>query len=114
MKEYEQVRGNLLDMLQELDERLEKITEDVKHDKQPLSKDFAEQATESENDEVLDSLGNQAREEISLVKQALQRIDQGQYGVCTVCGEPIRAERLEALPYSDKCINCAQKEASNG
>lgn len=114
MKEYEQVRANLLDMLEELDERLQKITDDVKHTDNPLSKDFAEQATETENDQVLDSLGNQAREEISQVKRALQRIDQGEYGICVVCGEPIRPERLEALPFSDKCIRCAEKEISNG
>ncbi|MGR9099073.1 MAG: TraR/DksA family transcriptional regulator [Gammaproteobacteria bacterium] len=110
MKEYDEIRKNLIDMLEELDDRLEKITEDVKHVDEPLSKDFAEQATETENDEVLDRLGNVTRGVMEKVKRAIARIDRGEYGYCVVCGEKIRRERLEILPYSDKCIKCAEKE----
>ncbi len=106
MKEYEQVRHNLIDMLEDLDERLAKITHDVK---EPLDKDFEEQATQAENDEVLDGLGNAARTEIEMVKQALARLDKGQYGLCQVCGLAISKERLKAIPYSCMCIKCASQ-----
>jgi len=106
MKEYEQVRHNLIDMLEDLDERLAKITHDVK---EPLDKDFEEQATQAENDEVLDGLGNAARTEIEMVKQALDRLDKGQYGLCQVCGLAISKERLKAIPYSCMCIKCASQ-----
>lgn len=106
MKEYEQVRHNLIEMLEELDDRLAKITQDVK---EPLDPDFAEQATQAENDEVLDSLGNAARTEIAMVKQAIARIDKGQYGLCRLCGKPINTERLKAIPYSSMCIKCASQ-----
>ncbi len=108
MKEYEEIREDLLAMLEELDERLGKITDDVKHTKEPPEKDFAEQATESENNEVLDYLGNAARAGIVQIKKAIARIDRGHYGECSVCGEPISKERLKALPFSDKCIKCAE------
>lgn len=111
MKDYEGIRSNLLDMLEDLDERLSKITEDVKHVDEPVSHDFAEQATEMENNEVLDSLGNITRGEMDKVKGAIARIDSGEYGVCVVCGEPIGQERLEILLFSDKCIKCAQAES---
>jgi RNA polymerase-binding transcription factor DksA len=106
MKEYEEVRNSLIDMLEDLDDRLAKITHDVK---EPLDKDFEEQATQMENDEVLDSLGNAARTEIELVKQAIARIDKGQYGLCQLCGKPIGQERLKAIPYSSMCIKCASQ-----
>jgi RNA polymerase-binding transcription factor DksA len=106
MKEYEEVRHSLIDMLEELDDRLAKITQDVK---EPLDRDFEEQATQAENDEVLDSLGNAARTEIEMVKQAIARIDKGQYGLCQVCGEPISKERLKVIPYSTMCIKCASQ-----
>jgi RNA polymerase-binding transcription factor DksA len=106
MKDYEEVRLNLIDMLEELDDRLAKITHDVK---EPLDKDFEEQAIQAENDEVLDDLGNAARSEIQLVKQALDRIDNGRYGLCVVCGQPISKERLKAIPYSSMCIKCASQ-----
>lgn len=109
MKEYEQVRSNLIEMLQELDERLTNITDDVKHTNVPLEKDFAEIATQSENDEVLDYLGNAARAERDRVQQAIARIDSGEYGICELCGEPIRKERLEAVPYSSMCVKCASQ-----
>ena len=107
MKEYEEVRSHLIEMLEELDERLTKITNDVKHTEVPLEKDFAELATQSENDEVLDFLGNAARAERDRVQQAIARIDSGEYGICELCGEPIKKERLEAVPYSSMCIKCA-------
>lgn len=106
MKEYEEVRNSLIEMLEDLDDRLAKITHDVK---EPLDKDFEEQATQAENDEVLDSLGNAARTEIEMVKQAIARIDKGQYGLCQVCGKPISKERLKAVPYSSMCIKCASQ-----
>lgn len=106
MKEYEELRHDLIDMLEELDDRLAKITQDVK---EPLDKDFEEQATQLENEEVLDDLGNAARTEIALVKQAIARIDKGQYGLCQVCGEPISKERLKVIPYSTMCIKCASQ-----
>jgi RNA polymerase-binding transcription factor DksA len=57
----------------------------------------------------MDYLGNSARTEIEMIKQAITRIDNGQYGICQVCNEPISKERLEALPYSNMCIKCANK-----
>ncbi len=109
MKEYQEVRGHLLDMLEELDERLSKITDDVRHEDKPLDHDFSEQAVEAENDEVLDALGNATRAEVEKIKKAISRIDAGTYGICLLCGEPIKKERLAALPYANYCITCAAR-----
>ncbi len=109
MKEYEEVRSQLVAMLEELNLRLTRITNDVRHSEVPLEKDFSEQATQNENDEVMDYLGNSARTEIQMIKQAIDRIDNGQYGICTVCDKPISKDRLKALPYSNLCIKCASK-----
>jgi DnaK suppressor protein len=108
MKDYKDIRHQLIDMLEELDERLGKITDDVKHTDTPLEQDFSEQAVENENNEVLDALGNAARTEVEKIKQAISRIDAGTYGICVNCGEPIKIERLSALPYANYCIRCAQ------
>jgi DnaK suppressor protein len=109
MKEYEEIRRRLCVMLEELELRLARITVNVKHSDEPLEKDFAEQATQKENDEVLDYLGNSARIQIAQIKQAIARIDDGKYGICEVCDEPIGKERMEALPYSTMCIRCASQ-----
>ncbi|MGZ8151746.1 MAG: TraR/DksA family transcriptional regulator [Methylovulum sp.] len=109
MKDYQEVKKILTEMLEDLDLRLAKITEDIKHTDQPLEKDFAELVTQNENNEVLDQLGNTARTEKELIKQAIARINRGEYGICKVCGEPIKEERLKVLPYSSLCIKCASK-----
>lgn len=109
MKDYEEVKKILTEMLEELDLRLAKITEDIKHTDQPVEKDFAEQVTQNENNEVLDQLGNAARAEKEMIKQAITRIDKGEYGICRVCGEPINKERLKILPYSSLCVECASQ-----
>lgn len=43
------------------------------------------------------------------VREALNRIEKGTYGTCQECGEHIAEARLEALPYTPYCIECAQK-----
>lgn len=112
MSEYDEVRDNLLEMLEELSGRLDKITEDVKHANEPLSQDFSEQAVETENDEVLDFLGNATRAEMVKVRHAIDRIDGGVYGYCESCGEEINKERLKIIPFATLCIKCAEKSES--
>jgi RNA polymerase-binding transcription factor DksA len=43
------------------------------------------------------------------LEEALERLDDGQYGVCESCGQPIDPERLEVLPGTTLCIKCARK-----
>ncbi|HEX7450496.1 MAG TPA: TraR/DksA family transcriptional regulator [Pirellulales bacterium] len=45
------------------------------------------------------------------VQGALERIEDGEYGACTECGGKIAEARLEALPYTPYCIDCATKVA---
>jgi RNA polymerase-binding protein DksA len=107
MNNFEEIKSVLCEMLEELDERLAKITDDVRHTDEAVEKDFAEQATQNENNEVEDYLGNSARTEIGMIKQALSRIESGDYGTCQICGEPINVERLKIIPYSTLCVKCA-------
>jgi RNA polymerase-binding protein DksA len=47
---------------------------------------------------------------LEAIDAALHRIDDGTYGVCVTCGQPIGAERLEALPWTTHDIDCKRKE----
>jgi DnaK suppressor protein len=57
------------------------------------------------------SLAGNLRDLISKVQGALERIDDGSYGRCDVCGQPIEAERLDALPYTTLCLADARRRA---
>jgi RNA polymerase-binding transcription factor DksA len=73
----------------------------------PHSADSEEAAVEAESDEPL--LGQSAllELEIAQVRAALSRLQDGNYGVCTSCGENIAPARLEAMPDAMQCIACA-------
>lgn len=47
------------------------------------------------------------------IDDALHRLDKGTYGTCLECGLPIGLERLEALPYAERCITCESKTNQN-
>src|SRR6476660_2304083 len=48
-----------------------------------------------------------AREQVAALDDALRRLDEGRYGVCDRCGQPIGAERLAARPAAVTCVRCA-------
>ena len=54
------------------------------------------------------------KERQTSLEQALQRLDQGTYGVCEQCGNAIHPDRLAILPDTKMCIRCAQAEARTG
>ncbi len=56
------------------------------------------------------SLANNAREMLDQSKLALRHIQQGSYGSCDNCGQPIGKYRLQAFPRATLCVTCKQRE----
>ena len=56
-----------------------------------------------------EALAHTLRETLSEVEHALGKLEDGSYGVCESCGQPIAAPRLEAMPAARLCIDCASK-----
>lgn len=52
------------------------------------------------------ALRDRATQQLELVDGAIERLEQGTFGVCVRCGEPIAVGRLEALPWAAHCIGC--------
>ena len=52
------------------------------------------------------ALSAQAMASVEEIDRALSKIEQGTYGVCEKCGEPIPRERLKALPHASLCVRC--------
>jgi DnaK suppressor protein len=71
--------------------------------------DAADQAVQSYQKEMLFSQGTSGHEQLSLVRLALKRLDEGTYGECIHCGKTIGLKRLEALPWTPYCIDCREK-----
>ncbi|MCW8880227.1 MAG: TraR/DksA C4-type zinc finger protein [Kangiellaceae bacterium] len=113
MSALDDLRKDLENRKVKLESRVTAIDADVSHKNQPLSNDWAEQAVERENEEVLEALGNASLAELQQIKAALKRMDQGTYQQCDVCGEDILIERLRLVPHTTHCTRCAEEiEAS--
>jgi RNA polymerase-binding transcription factor DksA len=97
-------KAQLAKRLEELGSRLEAIEEELDSHQ---NRDWEELATEREGDEVLEATGNAGKAEITQIRAALKRIDDGTYGSCARCGDPIGEARLDALPWTPLCRKCA-------
>lgn len=89
----------------ELTARLERINANLRRGYEADSKERAKQL---EDNEVVDALGNEAREELAKISAAIRRMESGEFGVCVECGLPINEGRLQVYPYADECIECAE------
>lgn len=56
------------------------------------------------------SLYETLKDLLARIDRALNRIEQGTYGACLKCGAAIPAERLEAIPFAELCVECKKKE----
>ena len=59
------------------------------------------------------SLIERSEDRLRLIDQALARVDNGTYGTCAECGEHIPRERLKALPFALRCVDCQQKRGKS-
>ena len=57
----------------------------------------------------VDAMVREARHHLDEIDAALERVAEGTYGTCEVCGQPIPSGRLEARPTSRTCVGCASK-----
>lgn len=105
--DLKRVAASLKSRKGELMERQVRISRKTRHRDVPLPQDFAEQAVELENQEVLEALDAEVDQELRQIDHALARIDSGDYPYCSSCGEDIPAPRLEALPTTSLCVDCA-------
>jgi len=108
MNSYDHIYQQLRQRRDALCHRLANIHKKTVRSGTPLPSDFAEQAIERQNDEVLDALEVAGERELAQINRALARIEAGDYGICQECGQPIPEARLSALPFTDYCVACAE------
>jgi len=56
------------------------------------------------------ALRQQAHARVETIRQSLQKLAEGRYGICERCGTPIDPERLDILPLTSLCIQCARSK----
>lgn len=114
--DLDSVRQRLLDERSRVVVERQRLADDTARSMEDASDDdgadshLADSATETLDREIEMSLEGNADHLVASIDAALARLDEGTYGLCERCGGRISPERLEALPYATKCIECKRME----
>lgn len=108
MVDLDKAKQRLLDLKQEYQTRVYKIQNDMQNPDTDMTQDWDDQAVINEQNDVRKNLLVEAKQNLELVNNALLRIENGTYGICTVSGEEIEPERLEAVPFATTCMKHAK------
>jgi DnaK suppressor protein len=76
--------------------------------------DLADQASDSYDKDLANSLSETERARLAAVEKALKRVEEGTYGLCEDCTKPIPLPRLKVLPFAKLCVSCQQSEEKVG
>jgi len=109
------IKQRLLDeqthLLHDIDVKVQQVAEDgddLDPERGGVGNHMADDANQTAEQETMLSLEGSIRRQLDQVNMALSRIDNGTYGTCANCGNPIPPARLEARPSSLLCISCQQ------
>ena len=105
-------RKLLNDMLQEALDMGDSTIENLNGSNEYFA-DPADRATAESDRAFTLRIRDRERRLISKIRSALQRIDDGSYGICEECGEDISVARLKARPVTRLCINCKAKQEAD-
>jgi len=95
----------------EVKEQLKSSIGDGYQEMLATARDEEDQATVSLLAETSLTLLGPKRQELEAIEEALQRLENGSYGLCEVCGQPIEPRRLEIMPETPLCRGCmSQRE----
>lgn len=101
-------KQNLLKLKEEYETRIDKIEDHIQNPQDDLNEHWEDQAISYRQNDMRQSLRDEARQNLVYVENALSRIENGTYGECEVCGKQIEEQRLQALPYATLCMDHAK------
>ncbi len=102
-------RAKLLEELGYLKESSETTLEEYSGDNSTYSFHMADQGTDAQEREKAFLFASREGKFLAHLDRALDRINDGTYGSCVECGEPISKARLEAVPHARMCVDCKTK-----
>lgn len=109
-KRLEIYRKRLLERQQQLVDTVSKTEQDGRQADEEPAQDLADKASNSYTKEFLFKKSSDDRFVLHLTEEALQRMQDGEFGVCVACGGEMQQKRLEAVPWARHCIECQEKQ----
>lgn len=108
-KTLEGYRKKLLEKRRDLTEAYTKNRHYGRESDEGGTQDLADKASSSYTKEFLYSLSNTERSILEDVEEAIERLNDGEYGTCMECGEKISRKRLDAVPWACYCVPCQER-----
>jgi len=71
--------------------------------------DITDAAARTYSNQLITNLGEQDWEKLKQVDEALEKIKDGNYGICSTCDQPIPEARLDVVPFAKFCVGCLSK-----
>ena len=107
-KELEKYRRLLDDKKASLSQEIAKTRSAEEETTEESTQDIADKAVSSYTREFLYSLTDGERGTLLQIDEALARVDEGSYGFCNNCGQPMAEKRLTAVPWAPYCVDCQE------
>ena len=105
----QEIKEKLLEMRKQI---LDEIAETIKQEADPGKSDIGDifDLAGTERDRELGLLlSDREREKLQAIEEALERMEEGTYGICEECEKKIRLERLKVMLFARYCVECQSK-----
>ncbi|MBI3321492.1 MAG: TraR/DksA C4-type zinc finger protein [Candidatus Omnitrophica bacterium] len=107
-------RTRLTDEIKSIAQNISMTPRDASGDLSGYTVHLADMAADTYERELSTNIVSSEQQILYQIDDALKRLDDGSYGLCQPCNQPISMSRLKAVPYASLCINCQRaKEQQN-
>ncbi len=108
-QELERFKVQLLEERRKIVSDMDKLVKESNELGKDGTPDIGDEASDLSNRQLLLSLNEADRAKLMEIEEALERIEEGTYGICEECGEPISIKRLEVKPTAIYCVACKSR-----
>ena len=112
-KKLAKFRSQLESIRSELLGDVEKSNQNIRSGETGQIADISDDAARTYNLQLEGELGKQEWQRLKKVDMAIKKIEEGEYGVCAQCEEPIPEARLQVVPFTEFCTNCLSEMEKN-
>ena len=104
-----QFKRGLREQQGELLHRIAKTEKEIQEFASPIPLDAIDLSCFTASKEFLFARASQDRGRLRLIQRALERINDGSFGICAECEDPFGLKRLQAVPWAGHCIQCQEQ-----
>ncbi len=112
-REQQDLLESLLEKRDQLVDQIKNLSAASLNQNRQAGEELADVGGDNFMQEMELSLVGEEEKMYYLIEEALERMQNGEYGICNDCGDKIPRGRLEAIPYAKLCVGCKEKREEN-